>query len=99
MLWLIEQKDLSGAVNICSPNPLPNKDFMRGLRKACGAPVGLPATKWMLEIGTFLMRTEAELILKSRRVVPCRLLGSGFTFSYPTWPQAAFDLFRRWQDN
>ena len=99
MLWLIEQKDLSGAVNICSPNPLPNKDFMRGLRKACGAPGGLPATKWMLEIGTFLMRTETELILKSRRVVPRRLLGSGFTFSYPTWPQAAFDLFRRRQDN
>jgi NAD dependent epimerase/dehydratase family enzyme len=49
----------------------------------------------MLEIGAFFMRTETELILKSRRVVPARLLEGGFTFRFPTWPDAARDLCRR----
>ena len=83
--WLIEREDIAGAINICSPRPLPNADFMRSLRRAWGAPIGLPATKWMLEIGTFFMRTETELILKSRRVVPTRLLQGGFEFRFPDW--------------
>ena len=52
----------------------------------------------MIEIGTFLMRTESELVLKSRRVVPGRLLEAGFDFRFPTWPDAAADLCRRWRD-
>jgi uncharacterized protein (TIGR01777 family) len=92
MLWLIEHEGLEGAVNLCSPNPLPNKEFMRELRKACGVPFGLPAARWMLEIGTFFMRTETELVLKSRRVVPRRLLDSGFCFKFPDWPTAARHL-------
>lgn len=59
--------------------------------------MGLPATKWMLEIGAFLLRTETELVLKSRRVVPGRLLKSGFAFQFPTWPEAARDLCARWE--
>jgi NAD dependent epimerase/dehydratase family enzyme len=67
---------------------------MRALRAAWGAPFGLPATQWMLQIGTLLMRTESELVLKSRRVVPTRLLDSGFAFEFPTWPPSAAELCR-----
>jgi len=95
--WLIDHDDISGPVNLASPNPLPYSEFMRALRSARGIPVGLPATKWMLEIGTFLLRTESELVLKSRRVVPTRLLQSGFRFQFPTWPEAAQDLCSRWE--
>lgn len=92
--WLIDH-EMDGAVNLASPNPLPNREFMRALREAWGAPIGLPATRWMLEVGALLLRTETELILKSRRVVPGRLLQSGFTFQFPDWPGAAADLCRR----
>jgi NAD dependent epimerase/dehydratase family enzyme len=68
---------------------------MGALRKATGTRVGLPATKLMLEVGAFFMRTETELVLKSRRVVPGKLLGEGFTFTHPTWPEAARDLVAR----
>ena len=76
--WLIDRDDIEGVVNVAAPNPLPNAEFMRVLREACGVPFGLPANKWMLEIGAVFMRTETELILKSRRVVPARLLEHGF---------------------
>jgi NAD dependent epimerase/dehydratase family enzyme len=94
---LIARADLSGPINLASPNPLPNRDFLRILRKAWGIPIGLPTTSWMLELGTFLLRTESELVLKSRRVIPTRLLNAGFTFSYPTWPEAAHELVNRWR--
>jgi hypothetical protein len=94
--WLIERDDLSGPINICSPNPLPNAEFMAKLRAAWGVRLGLPATRWMLEIGAWLLRTETEMILKSRRVVPKRLLQSGFTFEFPDWSDAARDLCQRW---
>ncbi len=93
--WLIEHDEFSGPVNLASPNPLPYADFMRELRKACGVRIGLPATKWMLEIGAIFMSTETELILKSRRVIPGRLAASGFEFKFPTWLDAAQDLCRR----
>jgi uncharacterized protein (TIGR01777 family) len=94
--WLIAREDLDGIVNIAAPHPLPNAEFMRVLRERCGIRYGLPASKWMLEIGAFCMRTETELILKSRRVIPMRLLEGGFTFLFPTWREAAADLCRRW---
>jgi len=97
--WLIEHNTVSGPVNLAAPNPVPNAEFMRGLRKAWGTETGLPATKWMLEIGAFFLRTETELILKSRRVVPGHLLEQGFTFRFPTWLEAALDLCRRWREN
>ena len=93
--WLIEHQDVDGAVNVAAPNPLPNAEFMRAIRKAWGVPVGLPATEWMLEIGAAVLRTETELVLKSRRVVPARLMRHGFTFRFPSWPEAAADLCRR----
>jgi uncharacterized protein len=98
VIWLIEHDELSGAVNLASPSPMPNKDFMRILREAWGTSIGLPATEWMLAIGAVLMRTETELVLKSRRVVPTRLLESGFEFEFPHWEQAARDLCRRWRE-
>jgi NAD dependent epimerase/dehydratase family enzyme len=51
----------------------------------------------MLELGTFLLRTESELVLKSRQVVPGRLLDAGFQFQYPMWPRAAQDLVVQWR--
>ena len=95
--WLIEHDELEGAVNVAAPNPLPNAEFMRALRDAWGARVGLPATRPMLEAGALLLRTETELILKSRRVVPTRLLEAGFQFRFPAWSAAAQDLCARWR--
>lgn len=94
--WLIEHDELDGPVNLAAPHPLPNAEFMRTLREAWCVRLGLPATEWMLEIGAFFLRTETELILKSRRVVPGRLLESGFKFQFPTWEQAARELCQRW---
>jgi uncharacterized protein len=94
---LIAREDLCGAVNLASPNPLPNGDFMRALREAWGIGFGLPSPKWMIEFGTYLMRTESELVLKSRRVVPGRLMDAGFEFVFPEWPAAARDLVTRWR--
>ena len=93
--WVIEHTDIAGAVNIAAPNPVTNADFMRAIRTAAGVRIGLPAAEWMLEIGAVFMRTETELILKSRRVVPKRLLDGGFTFELPVWPDAARELVHR----
>src|SRR5690606_497177 len=95
--WLIDHEDLSGPVNISSPNPLPNREFMRIFREAWGTRLALPAFEWQLAIGAFLMRTVTELILKSRRVVPRLLTDSGFQFEYPEWKDAAADLVERWR--
>jgi uncharacterized protein len=95
LYWIIQRETLAGAVNIAAPHPLPYRDFMRDLRRAAGVPIGLPATRWMVALGTWAMRTESELVLKSRRVVARRLADSGFTFEYPEWSAAASDLVRR----
>jgi NAD dependent epimerase/dehydratase family enzyme len=95
--FIISKKEITGAVNLASPNPLPNHEFLGVLRKAWGTRFGLPTTRWILELGTFLLRTESELVLKSRQVVPGRLLDAGFQFRYPTWPQAAQDLVGQWR--
>lgn len=97
VLWLIEHEKLEGPVNLAAPNPLTNAEFMHDLRAAWGISFGLPATARMLELGAFILRSETELILKSRRVVPTRLLASGFEFNYPTWLEAATDLCARWR--
>jgi uncharacterized protein (TIGR01777 family) len=95
--FLIAREDLDGCVNLSSPQPLTNRDFMAGLRRAYGARVGLPATGWTLEIGALVLQTETELVLKSRRVVPRRLLEAGFEFRFPEWSVAAVELVRRWR--
>lgn len=98
VLWLIEHPEITGAVNLASPTPLPNAEFMRILREAWGTRIGLPAYPWMLEIGARILQTETELILKSRRVVPGRLLDHGFVFKFPEWQTAAIDLCSVWRD-
>src|SRR6266404_5478447 len=97
--WLIEHEELEGPVNLSAPNPLPNAEFMRVLRSAWGMPFGLPATEWMLELGALVLQSETELILKSRRVVPAKLLQSGFEFQFPAWPEAAKHLCLRAREN
>ena len=95
--WMIAQTDVVGVINIAAPNPVPNASFMRDFRAAWGMPIGLPATKWMLKMGAIFMRAETELILKSRRVVPGILQSGGFTFQFPTWPEAVKDLCNQWR--
>ncbi|MEU6420712.1 DUF1731 domain-containing protein [Streptomyces spiralis] len=93
--FLAGREDIAGPVNLAAPNPVPQRALMRELRTAWGVPMGLPATAWMAETGAFVLRTGTELLLKSRRVVPGRLLEAGFAFDHPQWPQAAADLVRR----
>jgi len=94
--FLIEHEQMDGPVNIAAPNPLPNWEFMQAMRDAWEMPNGLPAPWPLLEIGSFLMRSESELVLKSRRVVPGRLLQAGFLFEFRNWQEAADDLVRQW---
>ena len=93
--FLMERDDISGPVNLAAPEPLPQRAFMRALRQAWGVPVGLPATRWMAELGAFALRSDTELLLKSRRVTPGRLRDAGFAFECEQWPQAADDLVHR----
>jgi uncharacterized protein (TIGR01777 family) len=92
--WLIERPELSGPVNVAAPSPVTNAELMRRFRAAAGTPFGLPASRWMLELGAWALGTETELVLKSRRVVPRRLLESGFEFRFPLL-QAALDDLRQ----
>jgi uncharacterized protein (TIGR01777 family) len=89
---ILEDREIEGPIIIASPTPLPQAEFMLGLRQAMGIRLGLPATAWMAAIGAVFMRTDTELILKSRRVVPSWLLERGFEFQYPRWPEAAQQL-------
>jgi uncharacterized protein len=95
--YLIARDETDGPVNIASPNPLPNREFMKALRQAWGTGIGLPTASWMLKIGTMFLRTETELVLKSRRVVPGRLIEAGFQFQFPEWASAAQNLVGRWR--
>jgi uncharacterized protein (TIGR01777 family) len=96
--FLIARDDIEGPVNIASPNPLPNREFRAALREAYGMPNGLPAPAPILALAALILRTETELVLKSRRVIPARLLEAGFDFEFPTWPEAAEDLVRQWRE-
>lgn len=92
---LLIREPIAGAVNLAAPNPVPQREFMRELRGAWRVPVGLPATNWMAEIGAFAIRSDTELLLKSRRVVPGRLQQAGFEFHFPNWREAAQNLAER----
>ena len=80
--FLMGRQDAEGIYNLCAPNPLANREMMAAIRDALGVQFGLPASRWMLELGAFFMRTETELIVKSRRVIPARLLEEGFRFEH-----------------
>jgi uncharacterized protein (TIGR01777 family) len=97
--WLITHDNFHGPINLTAPNPIPNGEMMRTLRQVCRVPLGIPATNWMLEIGAFVLRTETELLIKSRRVIPGCLLESGFGFQFPTIRQAFEDLLKAVEAN
>jgi uncharacterized protein len=93
--FIIDRDDLAGPVNLAAAGPLPQRSFMRAVRTAWGVPVGLSATRLMAEIGAFALRSDTELLLKSRRVVPGRLMDAGFDFEFGQWPAACDDLIQR----
>lgn len=89
---LLEREDLEGPFIVAAPDPVRQGDMMRSLRSAWGRRFGLPANRAMAQAGALVLRTDTELLLKSRRVVPGRLLEAGFTFDHPEWAEAAADL-------
>lgn len=92
ILFIKEREDLSGVFNCSSPYPITNRELMDALRNEMNKKAGLPAPKWMLEIGAIFIRTETELILKSRWVLPERLINEGFNFTYPTIGKALKEI-------
>ena len=88
----IIEKRLEGNINVVSPKPQRNVDFMRELRKAVGIPFGIPISENMLKIGAKIIQTEPELVLKSRNVIPKRLTENGFTFEYHNLEKAFKNL-------
>jgi TIGR01777 family protein len=93
--WMIEHPEISGPINVAGPTPLTNAEMMTVMRRVCGIPVGLPAPLWLMEIGTFLLRTETELVIKSRRVIPRRLEEEGFQFKFRDFESAIIELEQR----
>ena len=91
----IIQKEMTGVINVVSPEPIRNADFMQKLRKAIGFPFGIPINAFLLKIGSFIIRTEAELILKSRNVIPKRLLENGFKFKFGNINDAFQNLIKK----
>ncbi len=90
--WLIAHKTAHGVYNLSAPNPIRNAAMMGVFRKAFGVPFGLPSSLWMLTVGAFFMRTEIELVIKSRKVVPTRLLEEGFSFQFEHFADAITQL-------
>lgn len=83
MDYFIKSEKVAGNYNCSSPNPIRNRIFMKKMRGALGIPFGLPASRWMLELGAIFLQTETELILKSRKVIPQRLMDEGFDLDFP----------------
>ena len=97
--FLVQRDDIDGIVNLAAPNPLPNHEFMCNLRRSwCTSYFGLPLPGWLVEAVAFAIRLEPELVLKSRRVVPERLLQAGFSFHFPKWRSASENLVERWRN-
>ncbi len=90
--FLQGRTQVNGVVNAASPRPTDNRTFMATLRRVLGIRAGLPAFRWMLELGSVAIRTETELVLKSRWVVPERLSDEGFEFAYPDLEPALRDI-------
>ena len=90
--FLANASSLSGPVNLCAPHPLPNREFNALLCRYLRPPLRLPQPRWLLEVGAFVLRTETELILKSRKVYPERLVAAGFQFDFPGCGAAMAEL-------
>ncbi|OCA87802.1 TIGR01777 family protein [Bacillus sp. FJAT-27225] len=94
ILFLMEREDLDGVFNCSSPKPVSNRDFMKKMRNAMNVPFGLPSPKWLLEMGSLLINTETELVLKSRWVIPERLQKEGHIFSFESLDSALNDILK-----
>ncbi len=92
--WLFDKPELEGTFNCSSPSPKKNSAFMHILRKLTGVPFGLPAPTWLLTLGAVMIGTETELILKSRWVLPAKLLSSGFKFSFNDLAPAIYNILK-----
>jgi uncharacterized protein len=92
ILFLMDRQEIDGVVNVSSPGPVRNHELMLSLRKSMKKRIGLPAPEWLLRIGAVFIRTETELVLKSRWVLPGRLLKAGYRFRYPSLAEALEDL-------
>lgn len=92
--FLKDNEELSGVFNCSSPQPVSNRELMKSLRKMMHVPFGLPSPKWMLEIGSLLIKTETELVLKSRWVLPDRLEREGYKFTYKTLDKTLQDILK-----
>ena len=90
--WLIDHRHIDGVINCTAPEPVKNADFMKLIRSAYGVPFGLPSPTWVLELGAKVIGTETELILKSRWVLPKRLVDSGYSFIFPKAAHAIKDI-------
>jgi hypothetical protein len=93
--FLAAHSDVGDTVNVSSPNPVQNRELMATLRRVLGVRFGIPLFGWMLGLGAFAIRTETELLLKSRWVVPTRLLAAGFEFEFPDLEGALRDILGR----
>ena len=93
--WINDHPGIEGTYNCCSPNPVTNRNFMKLLRQATGYKIGLPAFTWMLKMGAAFIGTETELVLKSRWVVPAKILDTGFHFRYPLLQDAFTDIISK----
>ncbi|MBL0182321.1 MAG: TIGR01777 family protein [Chitinophagaceae bacterium] len=94
IVYLQEHNELSGVINTSAPGPVTNRTLMQLLRKNMGMKIGIPMPAWLLRIGAVFIKTETELVLKSRWVIPERLLQSGFTFMYPTLEAAINNILK-----
>lgn len=94
ILFLRDKQDLSGVFNCSAPKPVTNRELMKELRNTMNVPFGLPAPKWMLEVGSIFIRTETELVLKSRWVIPDRLEREGFNFRFNTLDHTLQDILK-----
>ncbi len=94
IFFLQKNKELDGIFNCSAPQPITNQEFMRQLRKKMDRKIGFPSPKWILEMGAVFMRTETELILKSRWVVPERLEKEGFHFRFETIGKALQQILK-----
>lgn len=95
--FIIEKKELTGAVNVCAPNPVSQVEFMATLREKAGICYAIPLPEFAVKLATFMNRSDSEIALKSRRVIPELLLQAGYKFVHPTWDSAAVAAVQTWK--
>jgi uncharacterized protein (TIGR01777 family) len=93
--WVYSHDEVTGTFNCTSPQPLRNADFMRTLREACKVPFGIPMPGWLLDVGAAIIGTEPELILKSRWVLPNKLIAAGYVFQFPDLRSALLNIISK----